>query len=42
VGFNRAVVQPRGQLQASIHVNGNSFDTVFHVVDQCNSPLLCL
>jgi hypothetical protein len=42
VGFNRVVVQPRGQLQAKVRVNGNSFHTTFHVVHQCNSPLLCL
>lgn len=42
VGFNRAVVQPRGQLHARVRVNGAVFDTVFQVVEQCNSPLLCL
>jgi hypothetical protein len=42
VGFNRVVVQPRGQLQVKVRVNGSSFHTNFHVVDQCNSPLLCL
>ncbi len=35
-------MQPRGQFQAKVQVNGDSFTTTFHVVDKCNSPLLCM
>ncbi len=42
VGFNRVIVQPRRQFRSKVRVNGNSFETVFHVVDKCKSPLLCL
>ncbi len=42
VGFNRAIVQPRGQLRARVRVNGQAFETTFQIVEQCNSPLLCL
>jgi hypothetical protein len=42
VGFNRAVVQPKGQINIKIRVNAVSFNTIFHVVERCNSPLLCL
>jgi hypothetical protein len=42
VGFNAAVVKPRGELPVQITVNGKTFDTVFQVVDRCNSPLLSL
>ncbi len=42
VGFNRAVVRPLGQLIVRVTVNNRSFDSCFHVVERCNSPLLCL
>ncbi len=42
VGFNAAVVKPRGELPVKITVNGQTFETVFQVVDRCNSPLLSL
>jgi hypothetical protein len=42
VGFNRVVVYPLGQLRVRICVNGVTFFTQFHVVERCNSPLLCL
>jgi hypothetical protein len=42
MGFNKAIVKPRGRLETQIRVNGVAFRTIFQVVDQCNSPLLCL
>ncbi len=42
VGFNKAVVCPLGRLSVSLRVNNRAFDTEFHVVERCNSPLLCL
>jgi hypothetical protein len=42
VGFNRAIVRPMGQLEVPVRVNGRSFYATFHVVERCNSPLLCL
>ncbi len=41
IGFNRAVVYPVGALITVVEVNGVRFSTVIHVVEQCNSPLLC-
>ncbi len=41
IGFNRAVVYPVGALVTVVEINGVRFSTVFHVVEQCNSPLLC-
>jgi hypothetical protein len=42
VGFNCVVVHPVGQLSVLVKVNGKTFETTFHVVELCNSPLLCL
>jgi hypothetical protein len=42
VGFNKAVVRLLGRLRVRIRVNKRSFETDFHVVKTCNSPLLCL
>ncbi len=42
VGFNKVIVRPLGVLRARIHVNGVTLLTNFHVVERCNSPLLCL
>ncbi len=42
VGFNMAVVRLLGVLCVRVCVNGTFFYTEFQVVEQCNSPLLCL
>ncbi len=42
VGFNKVIVRPLGVLSARVCVNGITFHTNFHVVERCNSPLLCL
>jgi hypothetical protein len=42
VGFNKALVRPLGRLSVRIRVNNRAFETEFHIVERCNSPLLCL
>ena len=42
VGFNTNIVHPLGALSAVLCVNGVSITTVFHVVEKCSNPLLCL
>jgi hypothetical protein len=42
IGFNKVIVRPLGVLRVRIVVNGVNLSTDFHVVERCNSPLLCL